>query len=171
MPRPSTTGPSPISISPETGPLAVNPAAFLIDTGSIPLPAGRAAGDPLWVSGYTTPFGTAPPDFNAVAVNNETSVQIAGGQVGGGAPTTPGNGIAESAVRYATRRSCRSPGRAARRRLRPVPKRVFRSASAYVRTARQDRSPNHRLDDGPAITVAPTDSERDEHICSAVLGR
>ncbi|HTB30234.1 MAG TPA: DUF4382 domain-containing protein [Steroidobacteraceae bacterium] len=68
-----------------------NPAAFLIDTGSIPLPAGSAAGDPLWVSGYTTPFGSAPPDFNAVAVNSETSVQIAGGQVGGGSSTTPGS--------------------------------------------------------------------------------
>ena len=68
-----------------------NPAAFLIDTGSIPLPAGSAAGDPLWVSGYTTPFGSAPPDFNAVAVNSETSVQIAGGQVGGGASTAQGS--------------------------------------------------------------------------------
>jgi hypothetical protein len=74
------------------GTAAENPAAFLIDSGSIPLPAGTTAGDPVWVSGYTTPFGTAPPDFNAVAVNNETSVQIAGGQIGGGAATTPGNG-------------------------------------------------------------------------------
>jgi hypothetical protein len=75
------------------GAAAVSPAAFLIDSGSIPLPAGTAAGDPVWVSGYTAPFGTAPPDFNAVAVNNETSVQIAGGQAEGGAPTTPGNRI------------------------------------------------------------------------------
>jgi hypothetical protein len=74
------------------GAAAESPTAFLIDSGSIPLPAGTTAGDPVWVSGYTAPFGTAPPDFNAVAVNNETSVQIAGGQVGGGAPTTPGNG-------------------------------------------------------------------------------
>jgi hypothetical protein len=74
------------------GAAAENPAAFLIDSGSIALPAGTTAGDPLWVSGYTTPFGTAPPDFNAVAVNDEASVQIAGGQVGGGAPTVPGNG-------------------------------------------------------------------------------
>jgi hypothetical protein len=75
------------------GTAAENPAAFLIDSGSIPLPAGTTAGDPVWVSGYTTPFGTtAPANFDAVAVNNETSVQIAGGQVGGGAPTTPGNG-------------------------------------------------------------------------------
>lgn len=68
-----------------------NPAAFLIETGSIPLPAGSAAGDPLWVSGYTRPFGSAPPDFNAVAVNSETSVQIAGGQVSGGASTAQGS--------------------------------------------------------------------------------
>jgi hypothetical protein len=74
------------------GAAALDPAALLIDTGSIPLPAGTTTGDPLWVSGYTAPFGTAPPDFNAVAVNNESSVQIAGGQVAGGAPTTPGNG-------------------------------------------------------------------------------
>ena len=73
------------------GTAAENPAAFLIDTGSIPLPAGSTAGDPLWVSGYTTPFGSAPPDFNAVAVNSETSVQIAGGQVSGGASTAQGS--------------------------------------------------------------------------------
>ncbi len=74
------------------GAAAESPAAFLVDTGSIPLPAGTTAGDPVWVSGYTTPFGTAPPDFDAVAVNNEGSVQIAGGQAGGGAPTAPGVG-------------------------------------------------------------------------------
>jgi hypothetical protein len=74
------------------GAAAENPAAFLIDSGSIPLPAGTTAGDPVWVSGYTTPFGTAPPDFDAVAVNNETSVQIAGGQVGSGVPTQAGVG-------------------------------------------------------------------------------
>ena len=72
------------------GAAAENPAAFLIDSGSIPLPAGTAAGDPVWLSGYTTPFGTAPPDFTAVAINNETSVQVAGAQVGGGASTAPG---------------------------------------------------------------------------------
>jgi hypothetical protein len=74
------------------GTAAENPAAFLIDSGSITLPAGTTAGDPVWASGYTTPFGSAPPDFDAVAVNNESSVQIAGGQINGGAPTTPGNG-------------------------------------------------------------------------------
>ena len=69
----------------------VNPANFLIDTGAIALPAGSAAGESLWISGYTTPFGAAPPDFDALSVNNEASVQIAGGQVGGAAPTTPGS--------------------------------------------------------------------------------
>jgi hypothetical protein len=51
-----------------------------------------APGDPVWVNGYATPFGSAPPDFNAIAVNGELSVQTAGGQAGGGAPTTPGTG-------------------------------------------------------------------------------
>ena len=73
------------------GASAVNPAAFVVDTGSLGLPSGLASGDPLWVSGYTTSFGTAPPDFEAVAVNSETSVQTAGGQVDGGASTAPGN--------------------------------------------------------------------------------
>ena len=72
------------------GATAQDPAAFSVDTGAIPLPAGTAAGDPLWVNGFVTPFGKAPPDFNAVAVNNELSVQLAGGQVGGGAPPVPG---------------------------------------------------------------------------------
>ena len=72
------------------GAIAQNPAAFSVDTGAIPLPAGTAAGDPLWVNGFVTPFGKAPPDFNAVAVNNELSVQLAAAQVGGGAPPVPG---------------------------------------------------------------------------------
>jgi hypothetical protein len=38
-----------------------------------------AAGDPLWVNGITTAFGSAPPDFAAFAVNSEASVQVAGG--------------------------------------------------------------------------------------------
>ncbi len=72
------------------GTAAVTPSAFSVDTGSIALPAGTAAGDPVWVKGYAAPYGSAPPDFDAVSVNNETSVQVAGGQVGGGATTTPG---------------------------------------------------------------------------------
>jgi hypothetical protein len=72
------------------GSAAVTPSAFSVDTGSLPVPAGTTVGDPVWVKGYAAPFGSAPPDFNAVSVNNETSVQLAGGQVGGGATTTPG---------------------------------------------------------------------------------
>ncbi len=67
------------------------PAAFSVDSGAIALPAGTAAGDPLWVNGFTTPFGSAPPDFTAVAVNNELSVQTAGGQVGGARPDGTGH--------------------------------------------------------------------------------
>ena len=63
-----------------------------------------------------TPFGSAPPDLCAVAVNNETSVQMAGGQVGGGASTAPVTGLAASAARCAIRPACRSFGRAARDR-------------------------------------------------------
>jgi len=69
------------------------PAAFAVDSGAIPLPAGTVAGDPLWVNGFSTPFGSAPPDFTADAVNNELSVQTAGGQVGGAASTAPGTQI------------------------------------------------------------------------------
>ena len=51
-----------------------NPANFLsirIHRAS----RGQHGGRSLWISGYTTPFGAAPPDFDAVAVNNEASVQ------------------------------------------------------------------------------------------------
>jgi hypothetical protein len=68
----------------------LNPAAFSVDTAAAPLPASATLGDPLWVVGFFPPFGSAPPDFDAVAVNSESTVQVAGGQVGGGAPTAPG---------------------------------------------------------------------------------
>jgi len=50
------------------------PDRFRVDPSSRRHRGGRS----VWVSGYTTPFGSAPPDFDAVAVNNEASVQIAG---------------------------------------------------------------------------------------------
>ena len=56
-----------------------SPASFAVNTGALALPAGVAAGDPLWVAGIMSPFGAAPPDFNATAVNSEASVQVAGG--------------------------------------------------------------------------------------------
>src|ERR1700691_6179082 len=58
---------------------APNSAAFAVNTGALTLPAGVLAGDPLWVNGIFSPFGSAPPDFNATAVNSEASVQVAGG--------------------------------------------------------------------------------------------
>jgi len=50
-----------------------NPANYLVNTGALTLPA-VAAGDPLWVDGFTSPFGSAPPDFLAQAVNAEPTV-------------------------------------------------------------------------------------------------
>lgn len=60
---------------------AQNPsaAAFAVNTGALTVPAGVVAGDPLWVDGIFSPFGSAPPAFNATAVNSEASVQVAGG--------------------------------------------------------------------------------------------
>jgi hypothetical protein len=56
-----------------------SPAAFAVNTGSVAFPAGLAAGDPVWIDGLVSPFGAAPPDFNASAVNSEASVQVAPG--------------------------------------------------------------------------------------------
>ena len=68
------------------------PTAFSVNTEGLALPAGTVSGDPIWVSGYASPFGAAPPDYLAFALNNELSVQTAGGSLGGGVATTPGNG-------------------------------------------------------------------------------
>jgi len=51
-------------------------ANYAVDTGALGLPAGTAAGDAVWADGIITPFGSAPPDFHAFAVNNEASVQV-----------------------------------------------------------------------------------------------
>jgi hypothetical protein len=53
------------------GAAAVTPASYAVNTGSLAVPA---VGGPLWIDGLTTPFGSAPPDFNASAVNAELSV-------------------------------------------------------------------------------------------------
>ncbi len=68
-----------------------SPAAFTINTGSLALPAGLAAGDSVWVNGIMNGFGSAPPDFNATAVNSQASVQVAGGY---GTTPAPGNSTA-----------------------------------------------------------------------------
>lgn len=67
-------------------------SAFSVSTSGLNLPVGTATNDALWVTGYVAPYGTAPPDFTAAAINNETSVQIAGGQLNGAAPLAPGTG-------------------------------------------------------------------------------
>jgi hypothetical protein len=71
-------------------------AAFAVNTGSLALPITSAgvpvaAGDPLWVNGILSAFGSAPPDFNATAVNSEASVQVVGGY---GTTPAPGNSTA-----------------------------------------------------------------------------
>jgi hypothetical protein len=71
-------------------------AAFAVNTGSIALPITSAgvpvaAGDPVWVNGIMSAFGSAPPDFNATAVNSEASVQVVGGY---GTTPAPGNSTA-----------------------------------------------------------------------------
>jgi hypothetical protein len=56
------------------GSAAVAPASFAVNTGSLAIPAGTVPGNPLWIGGLTTPFGSAPPDFDAFTINTELSV-------------------------------------------------------------------------------------------------
>jgi len=46
----------------------------VVGTSTQALPAGTVAGSPLWIDGVTAPFGSAPPDFEAFAINPELSV-------------------------------------------------------------------------------------------------
>ena len=50
------------------------PANYVVNTGTLAVPGGTVAGDPLWIDGFVSPFGSAPPDFNATAVNAEATV-------------------------------------------------------------------------------------------------
>jgi hypothetical protein len=61
-----------------TDPVAAN---FSVNTGALTLPV-MAVGDPVWIDGLFAPFGSAPPDFTASSVNNESSVQVAGAAAG-----------------------------------------------------------------------------------------
>jgi sulfur transfer complex TusBCD TusB component (DsrH family) len=56
------------------GSAAVSPAAYSVNTGSLAIPAGVGVGSPAWIDGVGAPFGSAPPDFNAFAINAELSV-------------------------------------------------------------------------------------------------
>jgi sulfur transfer complex TusBCD TusB component (DsrH family) len=55
------------------GPGGVTPATYMVDTGALALPAGTTAGSPLQIFGLVAPFGSAPPDFNASAINAVSS--------------------------------------------------------------------------------------------------
>jgi hypothetical protein len=52
----------------------VVPASYAVNTGSLAVPAGTVAPAPLWIDGFSAPFGSAPPDFDAFAINTELSV-------------------------------------------------------------------------------------------------
>jgi hypothetical protein len=47
-------------------------ANYVVNTGTLTPPA-NVAGNPLWIEGFTSPFGTAPPAFIAQAVNAEAN--------------------------------------------------------------------------------------------------
>jgi hypothetical protein len=55
-------------------------ASYLVNTGTLALPVGAdgvtplAPGGLLWIDGFTSPFGTAPPDFIAESMNAQQSV-------------------------------------------------------------------------------------------------
>ena len=57
-------------VSTAQDPIAAN---FLVNTGALTLPPVNV-GDPIFVDGVVTPFGSAPPDFTALAVNAESAV-------------------------------------------------------------------------------------------------
>ena len=55
-------------------------ASYAVNSGTLALPVGPngvtplAPGDPIWTDGFTSPFGTAPPDFLAQSVNAQQTV-------------------------------------------------------------------------------------------------
>jgi hypothetical protein len=64
----------PVSNYDFTGNGTVTPASYVVNTGTLALPTGSVAGSPMWIDGVTAPFGSAPPDFHAFAINPELSV-------------------------------------------------------------------------------------------------
>ncbi len=64
----------PVSSFNFTGNGTVTPASFAVNSGQLAPPAGTVAGDPLWIKGVFTPFGSAPPNFDAFTLNTEVSV-------------------------------------------------------------------------------------------------
>jgi hypothetical protein len=51
-------------------------ANYVVNTTGSIVPSGTVAGDNLWIDGVISPFGSAPPDFLASAVNSEAGVQL-----------------------------------------------------------------------------------------------
>jgi hypothetical protein len=49
---------------------------YVVNTAGVTVPTGAVVGNPLWIDGVISPFGSAPPDFLASAVNSEASVQL-----------------------------------------------------------------------------------------------
>jgi hypothetical protein len=49
------------------------PASYLVNTGTLAVPADLVVGGPVWVDGVVGPYGSAPPDFNALDVEDEVS--------------------------------------------------------------------------------------------------
>jgi hypothetical protein len=49
------------------------PASYVVNTGTFALPTDLIVGGPVWVDGIVQPFGTAPPDFNAIDVVDEAT--------------------------------------------------------------------------------------------------
>ena len=56
------------------GGASANPADYILNTGSMDLSA-TAPGTLLQVNGFVTPFGTAPPNFNATSTVDGTATQ------------------------------------------------------------------------------------------------
>jgi hypothetical protein len=66
-------------------------ASFSVNTGSLAIP-DTTVGDPVWATGLFAPFGSAPPDFDALSVNDELSVQQAGTSTSAPTPVSCGQG-------------------------------------------------------------------------------
>jgi hypothetical protein len=50
------------------------PTSYLVNTGTLALPADLTVGGPVFADGIVTPFGSAPPDFTAASVPDESEL-------------------------------------------------------------------------------------------------
>jgi hypothetical protein len=48
-------------------------ANYVVNTDAVTVPSDLTVGGPVWVDGVVTPFGSAPPDFSALDVEDEVS--------------------------------------------------------------------------------------------------